>query len=550
MLLAGLTGVLSGGDKGEQAVSAYAQAWSARDWASMHAQLTPRSKRSFPLLEFARANGKALATATVLKGGITAGRPRSQGDGRWRIRTAVRTRLFGVVRGSLLLRVDTTSDDPRIVWARHLVFPGLRAGEELTRSTSMPERGTLLARDRTPLAEGPARASSIPDVAAEVVGQLGPIPAERLDELTSLGVPANAQVGVSGLERVFDRRLAGTPAGTLRAGGRVLARGAGRAGGSVRTTLAPDLVRSSVAALAGRQGGAVALDPRNGAVLGYSGVPFSILQPPGSTFKIVTAAAALESGDAKLGDRFESRTFAILSGVELANAYDESCGGTFEETFAYSCNSVFAPLGARVGAQKLVAMAEKFGFNAPSPITIAAESKIPAAGTIGDDLAVGSTAIGQGRVQATALQMADLTATIARGGRRAKPTLDLERAGRVGPRSGERVVNARTARVLDRMMRAVVRYGTGSAASLPSTPVAGKTGTAELRPRAPTTDDAEPEPRDPEDTDAWFVAFAPAGPDRTPRVVVAVLLIGSGAGGDTAAPAARGLLIDALKRGG
>ena len=544
---------LSGGDDGKAAVRRYAAAWSQGDWAAMHAQLTPQARRDTPLLAFAQAGRAALdtATATATERDVRAGDPRRDGE-RWRLPVSVHTRVFGTIRGDVLVDVDTTGDEPRIAWAPRLAFPGLREDERLTRQTVMRERGALLARDGTRLAGGPQRTGSSPDVAGSVVGTLGPVPQERAAQLRALGVPEDAQVGINGLERIFDARLAGLPSGTLKAGNRVIARVSGRDGQDVRTTIDPELVRASSAALAGRYGAAVVLDPRSGAVLGYAGVPFSIVQPPGSTFKIVTLAGALERRIVKLSDSFPPQTFATLSGVKLANAYDESCGGTLEQAFARSCNSVFAPLGARLGARELVKTAERFGFNADPPFPVVARSTIPEAGSIGDDLAVGSSAIGQGLVQATTLQMAQIAATVARRGLQSKPTLDLAQARLAVGRKGERVISARTARTLDRVMRAVVRSGTGGAAAIQGTPVAGKTGTAELRSRQEpeSTDEGTliTTPRDASETDAWFVGYAPAGRDRTARVAVAVLLVGHGAGGDTAAPAAHGLLVAALTR--
>ena len=398
----------------------------------------------------------------------------------------------------------------------------------------MPVRGSLLARDRSVLAEGEGRTSAQPDVAAQVVGQLGPIPEERADELSALGVPEDASVGLTGLERIFDERLAGLPSGRLLAGDRTLARAAGRPAQDVRTTLDPEVVRAATTALAGRYGAVVALDPRSGAVLGYSGVPFSILQPPGSTFKIVTTAAALENKVVKPSDTFAPASFALLSGVKLANAGDEVCGGTLEQAFAESCNSVFAPIGAKLGAQRLVDYAERLGFNQPGPFPVVAESTIPDADKVGDDLAVGASAIGQGLVQATTLEMAEIAATVARRGLRPKSTLDLEASRRPSAKTGPRAMSERTARRMDRLMRAVVREGTGTAAAIPGTVVAGKTGTAELRSREePAAEGIPAEPRSKEDTDAWFVAYAPSGPGKRAKVAVGVMLVGAGAGGET-----------------
>ena len=172
-------------------------------------------------------------------------------------------------------------------------------------------------------------------------------------------------------------------------------------------------------------------------------------------------------------------TKATLEGVDLDNANGESCGGTFVESFAESCNSVFAPLGAQLGARRLVDVAERFGFNRDPGVPGAAMSTIPAAEEIGDDLAVGSSAIGQGRVQATALEMAIVAATIGRRGLRPRPTFDFDAATAGSPTV--RATKARTARTVERLMLAVVRNGTGVAAAIPGVAVAGKTGTAELK---------------------------------------------------------------------
>jgi cell division protein FtsI/penicillin-binding protein 2 len=387
-----------------------------------------------------------------------------------------------------------------------------------------------------------------------VVGELGPIPAEEAQAYRRAGYPADARVGTSGLEKIFERRLAGTPGGTLTAAGRVLARGAPEPGSTVRTTISPRVQQAAVAALAGRLGGVVALQPRTGQILAAAGIPFSGLQPPGSTFKMITLTAALQYHAARPTTTFPYATQATLEGVTLGNANGESCGGTLVQAFAVSCNSVFAPLGVKVGAARLVATAERFGFNRPSPIPGAAESTIPAAGEIGDDLAVGSSAIGQGRVQASTLQMATVAAAIGLHGRLPALTLAYPASGARPPAAGAAATTPAVAREVRRMMVEVVRNGTGVRAAIPGITVAGKTGTAELRSTqacTPTADNPEscagqPTAGDTSDTDAWFAAFAPA---LSPRVAVGVLLVQNGAGGDTAAPVARTVLETALGRG-
>ena len=272
--------------------------------------------------------------------------------------------------------------------------------------------------------------------------------------------------------------------------------------------------------------------PRDGAVLALAGLAVSAPQPPGSTFKIITASAALQARLATPSTTYPIRTYAVLDGTELHNASDESCGGTLTNAFVVSCNSVFAPLGARLGAARLVAAARRFGFgerlhgNIPAvrPSTISAPSALR------DSLAVGAAAIGQDRDLATPLEMASVGATIAAGGRRARPRIAASDAV-----VHRRVVSRRVARQVRSMMLAVVRSGTGTAAALPGVAVAGKTGTAELRPNS----------RDPKDADAWFVAFAPAA---RPKVAVAVMLVGAGFGGTAAAPIARAVLQAALHR--
>lgn len=541
LLTAGAGVLLSGGaaDAERETAQQFARHWAEGDYRRMYDLLDPRARARVTFDEFAAIYRDVGLTATIRAIDVVEVGDRV-GD-RFPVRVAIRTRVFGTIRRTLSLPVRGEGDAMRIAWAPHVAFPGLRAGELLTRETRLPPRADLLARDGTVLARGDDRSSDDPVLAAEIVGRLEPAAADQQTRLRALGFPHDALVGASGLERIFQDQLAGQPGGVLLAGGRPLARSKPRRAAPVRTTIDPEIERAAAAALAGRYGGIAVVDPRTGEVLALAGVAFSALQPPGSTFKIVTLAGALEAGIARPRDTFPIVSETTIAGVKIQNANGEHCGGTLVDAFAHSCNSVFAPLGAELGARRLVEVAERLGFNEPIPIPGAQTSTVPAADRIGDDLAVGSSAIGQGQVQATALAMTLVAATIAMDGRRPLPTLRLGDRPRF-----VRALSPRVARQVARMMRAVVARGTGVAAALPGIKVAGKTGTAELRstvvaegeePPAHLTDDIP-------DTDAWFVAFAPA---QRPRVAVGVLLIEAGAGGDVAAPAAREVLAAALR---
>ena len=542
-------GLVAGGrhEPAERRLAArFADAWERGDYAEMYAMLTPAARRATSVTAFAHAYRDAATTATTAR--LTTSRPAKPRDHAVVVPVDVRTRIFGDVHATVTLPMGETQDgSPAIEWDRHLVFPGLARDEKLRRRTRMPTRATIRARDGTAIAKGDERVSDLDPAASEIAGRVGPAPPERAAELAARGVPDGAPVGLTGLEREFDAQLAGTPGGELLAGARVLASSQPHRGESVRTTIDPDVQRAAVAALAGRYGGIAAVRPRTGEVLALSGVAFSAPQPPGSVFKIITLAGALDAGVVKRNATFPVETAATLEGTRLENANGESCGGSLISSFAHSCNSVFAPLGARLGARRLVATAERFGFNEDPRLAGAARSTIPDAAEIGDDLAVGSTAIGQGKVLTTPLEMALVAAAIGEDGLRVHPTL------RKGERTrSTRAVPASVARFVGRAMRAVVTGGTGVGAAISGVPVAGKTGTAELRstvnqdPVPPVgTDEPVPPPEpDMTDTDAWFAAYAPA--DR-PRIAVCVLLIAQGAGGEVAAPAARQVIEAAVK---
>jgi peptidoglycan glycosyltransferase len=529
-LVAGLIVGASTEGAAERTASDFAAAWQRGDYRAMHRLLTPGSRTLYPLPEFRRAYERAAATATVTS--IDPDDPAGTDGDEVTVPVVVETRVFGALRGNL----DIPVTEERIDWAPRLVFPELRPGERLTRSSLPPTRATIRSRDGKVLARGPApsRTSPLVGIADSIAGRMEAeeTPAERL-ALYARGFPEDWPVGQTGLEEVFEHRLRGRPGGELLAGGRVLARAKPHAARRVRTTIDTRLQEAAVIGLAGRLGGVAALDPRTGEVRALAGIAFSAPQPPGSTFKIVTATAALERGVVKPSTEFPVQSEAIVDGVPLENANGEYCGGTFRNSFAHSCNSVFAPLGLKIQAGPLVDAAERYGWNTRATIPGEVPSTLPPASEIDTPLELASTAIGQFETLATPLQMASVAQTIAMRGVRFPPTLSPARRPR-----GIRVTPRRVARTIGSMMVDVVAYGTGVAAALPDTKVAGKTGTAELEDtRDPET--GETLPPDPNNTDAWFTAYAPAA---HPKIVVAVMLVRAGAGGATAAPAARVVL--------
>jgi peptidoglycan glycosyltransferase len=538
--VAGVVTATAPGRAEKQLVTRYVTAWEHGDYHQMYGLLDSISRQHLTASQFKSELQATALTATLSRVAVVRVGGRS-GDA-ITVRVRAHTRLFGTLPETLEVPLTGSGSGARVHFGNPLLFPGLRAGETLTRKVSLPARANLLADDGTPLAQGPNRTSPIPAVASQIVGKLGPIPADLASTYAAEGYPPDAMVGINGLERVFQTQLAGTPGGTLLAGSRVLARTSPTKGQTIKTTIDPTIEQAAVTAMGSNYAGIAAMDPRTGALLALAGVAFSALQPPGSTMKIITATAALQAHLVSLSTEFPIATEANIEGYLLQNANGEACGGTFLNAFAVSCNSVFAPLGVKIGGARLVSMAERFGFNKPQTIAGAAVSQIPSASTIGDSLAVGSSAIGQGMVQATALEMTDVGATIAMRGRRPIPTLMFGQKPKF-----KHVVSQRIAKLVETMMVAVVESpgGTGYEAQIPGITVAGKTGTAELRnTTAPSTNPNAPPPNSALNTDAWFVGYAPVG---APRIVVGALFPENGAGGATAAPAVRGVLEAALE---
>jgi cell division protein FtsI/penicillin-binding protein 2 len=571
-VVAFIFGVISAAGSAEQDMAKrFADDWAHQDFKSMHDELSDSAQAQYSAADLASAYREAqqVATATAIDPGDADGPESVNGTDVVDVKIGVRTRLFGRINGVLRLPLD----GGKFAWAPHLTFPGLQSGEQVGRRLELGRRAPIMAKHHVALATGPVdnRSHPIGSDAIDVAGETGAPDAEQEAKLQRVGYPTDESTGISGLELAFNPRLAGAPSGQLMAvkarspqlnvprstQGRVLATAHGIPGQPVRTTIDPRLQTITVNALGGQSGGAVVLNARNGDVLALAGSAYSAPQPPGSTFKVITTTAALDGKDVKLTDTFPAVTEINpdpQNGARVVhNAHDEVCGGTFVQAFAHSCNTVFAPLGVKVGAERLVQTAERYGWNQkPSLYNAAATAATDPNGmtmptnfsqdTSHTELSV--SAFGQGRVLATPLGMASVAQTVANGGVRS-PTSIVKDPGLKSDAKPVEVTSKENAKVITGLMRAVVTSGTGVAADIPGIQVAGKTGTAELGPKPGAPPAAPGEASENQLIDGWFICFAPA---QHPKLAVAVMLIdASGDGGTTAAPIARNILTAGLK---
>ena len=571
-LIAFIFGAISSAGSPEQDMAErFVNDWAHQDFTAMHDELSDSAQAQYSPADLQNAYtiAQQAATATSIDPGGADGPKSVNGTSVVDVGVGVGTRLFGKVDGTLRLPLD----GGKVAWNPSLTFPGLATGERVGRRLEVGRRAAIMARHGVPLATGPVddRRSPLGTDAIDVAGDTGAPDPEEQAKLEKAGYPSNQDTGVSGLELAFNARLSGQPSGELLAvkdgtplpdvpagtSGRVLATTKGTPGQPVRTTIDPRLQSTTVNALGGQSGGVVVLDARNGNVLAMAGSAYSSPQPPGSTFKVITATSALENNDVKLSDTFPVVTQInpdpVAGARVVANAHNEACGGTFVQAFAKSCNSVFAPLAVKVGADNLVNTAEDYGYNQPVTLynaqataaTQPGRMSIPSADELkaeptNTDLSV--TGFGQGKVLATPLGMASVAQTVANGGVR-DPTPIVKDPALKSSAKPVNVTSKANARILTGLMRAVVTQGTGVQAALPGVQVAGKTGTAELGPK-PGAPPAPPGAQTDQLIDGWFIAFAPAN---KPKLAIAVMLIdASGDGGTTAAPIAREILASAL----
>ena len=355
-------------------------------------------------------------------------------------------------------------------------------------------------------------------------------------------------------------------------------------GASVELTIDERIQQAAWDALGGQRGAVVAIDPRTGAILAMVSKPsydpnllavhstsvanqayqdalaalddplinrtLAALYPPGSTFKLITAAAALEHAGMSNDTVIPAPRTFTLPGTNhaLPNFGGVACSPTDEQSLLdamrVSCNTAFAMLAVELGGDVMRQTAEAFGFGEQFQVPMRSViSRFPGSdGFTGDRVALAG--IGQGDVMTTPLQMALIAAAIANDGVIMQPYLidtvrsaDLEVVQIANPRELRRAVSASTAHQLRDQMVATVATGTGTAAQISGVQVAGKTGTAQTAPGVAPH--------------AWFTAFAPAD---DPQIALAIIVehggnLAEGAtGGRLAAPMARQIIQAALTR--
>lgn len=376
--------------------------------------------------------------------------------------------------------------------------------------------------------------------------------------------------GTSGLEGAYSSELSGT------ASQQVISRivdvmtGRSSSGANVSTTLDAAAQAAAMRALGNSKGAAVAINYETGEVLALASTPSydpndlstlvtadeleswnSLLNaedeplknratrevyPPGSTYKLLTAAAAIESGI--LPDTVVDAPASLrLPNSSHSMGNSTNCGGeriSLEQALSTSCNTAFGQLGLDLGADVMLEMAERFGFNQEQTIDIAAAtSRYP---TDADAAQTALSAIGQYEVASSPLQMAQVVAAIANDGVMMRPhlvravtTRDLQVIGSTSPEELGRPISEATAKLLQEMMVTTVREGTGRPARIDGMTIGGKTGTAQSSPDRPNY--------------AWFVGYS-----EEPKVAIAVFVEDAGvanddiSGGRLAAPIFRAVL--------
>ena len=402
------------------------------------------------------------------------------------------------------------------------------------------------------------------EITAHLTGYISEISNKEIESSEEINYISGELTGKSGLEKSYEKKLRGKNGYILylqnNNNKKELMRKKAVDGENLITSIDRDLQKKVWQALDNKTGAVVVSDPKNGEILAMVSSPsydpnqfvlgmsqsdwekiqknekspmlnraIQGLYPPGSTFKIITAASALDSGLVEMDTEFNDKGELKIEGNIVRNYQNEVFGKhTFKEALTYSINTAFAKIALELSKERLIEYINKFGFE--KNINLGLEVKNSSIGEINSKVDLAWTGLGQAKVLTNPIQMNRIIAIVANQGKNVFPSLIKNNLENEDLRQ---IIAKENINKLEKMLINVVDKGTGKNADLESIEIAGKTGTAEIG-----IDDEKPH--------AWFVGYAPVN---NPELAVAVFLENGGVGGKDAAPIFKKIISDLANEG-
>ena len=402
------------------------------------------------------------------------------------------------------------------------------------------------------------------EITAHLTGYISEISNKEIESSEEINYISGELTGKSGLEKSYEKKLRGKNGYILylqnNNNKKELMRKKAVDGENLITSIDRDLQKKVWQALDNKTGAVVVSDPKNGEILAMVSSPsydpnqfvlgmsqsdwekiqknekspmlnraIQGLYPPGSTFKIITAASALDSGLVEMDTEFNDKGELKIEGNIVRNYQNEVFGKhTFKEALTYSINTAFAKIALELSKERLIEYINKFGFE--KNINLGLEVKNSSIGEINSKVDLAWTGLGQAKVLTNPIQMNRIIAIVANQGKNVFPSLIKNNLENEDLRQ---IIAKENINKLEEMLINVVDKGTGKNADLESIEIAGKTGTAEIG-----IDDEKPH--------AWFVGYAPVN---NPELAVAVFLENGGVGGKDAAPIFKKIISDLANEG-
>ncbi|MGM0410004.1 MAG: penicillin-binding transpeptidase domain-containing protein [Bacillota bacterium] len=403
-----------------------------------------------------------------------------------------------------------------------------------------------------------ARVYPYGELTSHITGHIGEVSQEWINENSDMDYRSGDIVGQSALERSFEKTLRGKVGYILykedsEGNKNKLMKKEAVKGNDIRTTIDIELQQIIYEELKGKKGAVVVLEPESGKIIAmysnpsYDSNQFSLgvgaekwlnltndknlamlnratqgLYPPGSTFKIITAAAALNEKIVDSNSKFIDKGEFKISGNVIRNYQNEVFEEhNFKEALTHSINTTFAKVALELKKDKFLEYVEKFSFEEKIDFSLRLNNS--SVGIINDEVSLAWSALGQGEVLTTPLEMSRIIAIIANNGSEVKPYLIKNNKDKA---KNEQIITKKTADELKEMLVNVVKDGTAKNAKIENIKIAGKTGTAEINDKN-------------ENTHAWFLGFTPVN---KPQYAISIFLEKGGVGGKDAAPVFKNIL--------